>query len=94
MNKQDEFGSLEKGKLADVILISLDDVKNIPLYNYYSHLVYVITRESVRTVIIDGKIIMENKEFKTIDIDKVKQNAYSFAKNIKSDLSVHRVREC
>ncbi|RLC46174.1 MAG: hypothetical protein DRH57_06590 [Candidatus Cloacimonadota bacterium] len=93
VNKQDEFGSLEKGKLADVILISLDDVKNIPLYNYYSHLVYVITRESVRTVIIDGKIIMENKEFKTIDIDKVKQNAYSFAKNIKNDLSVHRVRE-
>ncbi len=85
INREMEIGSLEKGKLADIILISLDDITNIPVYNYYSHLVYVINRESVRTVIINGKIVMENKEFKTINIDRVKQTALSFAQKLKKD---------
>ncbi|MGC9337409.1 MAG: amidohydrolase [Candidatus Cloacimonadia bacterium] len=78
----DKVGSLEKGKNADIILISMDRPENLPLYNYYSHLVYVIGRESVETVIVNGKILLEKKEFKTIDIDKVKANAKNFTQEL------------
>jgi 5-methylthioadenosine/S-adenosylhomocysteine deaminase len=79
----DKVGSLEKGKSADIILISMDSPENLPLYNYYSHLVYVIGRESIETVIVNGKILLEHREFKTIDIDKVKANAKNFTQEVK-----------
>jgi hypothetical protein len=61
----------------------MDSPENLPLYNYYSHLVYVIGRESIETVIVNGKILLEHREFKTIDIDKVKANAKNFTQEVK-----------
>lgn len=81
----DKVGSLEKGKNADIILISMDRPENLPLYNFYSHLVYAIGSESVETVIVNGKILVEDREFKTIDIDKVKTNAKNFSQKLEED---------
>jgi len=60
-------GSLEAGKKADVILIDTHKPHLTPLYNEYSHLVYAVGGADVETVIINGRLVMENRRLMTID---------------------------
>lgn len=55
------IGSLEPGKRADLILIDLDRPHLTPLYDVYSHLVYAIGRADVRTVLIDGRVVLRDR---------------------------------
>ncbi len=63
----DRFGSIESGKFADLILIDLNSVHLVPMYDVFSHLVYAVGREDVATVIIHGKVVMRQRELLTID---------------------------
>ena len=63
----DLTGSLEAGKKADVILIDTRKPHLTPLYNEYSHLVYAVGGADVETVIINGRLVMENRRLLTID---------------------------
>ncbi len=51
-----EIGSLERGKKADIVLIDLQDPKFVPLLNIPASIVYQCAPENVRTVIIDGRL--------------------------------------
>lgn len=64
-------GSLEIGKRADVILLDLKKPHMYPLHNLMSSLVYSVNSSDVKTVIVDGKILYDNYQFKTINIDEV-----------------------
>jgi Cytosine deaminase and related metal-dependent hydrolases len=66
-----ELGSIEKGKLADLIIIDLHKPHLIPMRNPVSTLVYSANGSDVDTVIVDGKLLMENRELKTINEAKV-----------------------
>jgi 5-methylthioadenosine/S-adenosylhomocysteine deaminase len=68
---EDEIGTLEKGKKADIILVNLKAPEMVPNIRPISHLVYSATGAMVDTVIIDGKIIMEGRKVRTIDEEKV-----------------------
>lgn len=68
-----EIGSLEVGKKADIIVIDLDKPHLIPVHDIYSTLAYSVNGADVETVIIDGKIIMENRKMLTIDEEMVKK---------------------
>ena len=63
----DRIGSIEKGKRADIIVIGLDAPHLAPLHDLYAQLVYALGREDVRTVLIDGKVVMRNRVPTTID---------------------------
>jgi 5-methylthioadenosine/S-adenosylhomocysteine deaminase len=63
----DRFGSIETGKFADLILIDLRGVHLVPMYDVFSHLVYTVGREDVKTVIIHGRVVMRQRELLTID---------------------------
>jgi 5-methylthioadenosine/S-adenosylhomocysteine deaminase len=69
-----KVGSIEIGKKADLITISLNNFHLMPIYDPYSAIVYSANGLDVSSVIINGKIIMEKGEFKNIDIEKVKYN--------------------
>ena len=69
-----DTGILKKGMNADIILVNMDTSHNTPLINPVNALVYSTKGSDVDTVIINGKIVMENKELKTIDEEKVKYN--------------------
>ena len=56
----DKIGSIEKGKRADLVVIDLDRPHLTPLYDPYSHIVYAVRGGDVQTVIIDGRIVMDN----------------------------------
>lgn len=77
-----DIGSIEIGKKADVIIIDMDKPHLIPVYNYYSHIVFSMNGSEVDTVIINGKLVMENRKLLTIDIEKVKKDARELSKII------------
>lgn len=56
------IGSLEAGKKADIILIRLNALHQIPVYNVVSQLVYASKATDVRTVIVNGAVVMENRK--------------------------------
>lgn len=64
-----EIGSLEEGKKADLILLDLNEFHTYPSYDAdpYSRIVYSAGYSDVDTVIINGKLVMQDKKLTTID---------------------------
>ncbi len=69
---RDDCGALEEGKKADIILINLDDINNIPTFDMSYTAVYSAGSSNIAMTMIDGNILYENGEFKTVDIEKIK----------------------
>ena len=82
----DSIGSLETGKRADIIQVSFDDVHFVPAYDVISHLVYVADEQDVSTVVVDGRILMQDKEILTIDTARVSAQAKELAARIEKAL--------
>ena len=76
-------GSLQIGKKADIIIIDLNKPHLTPIYNEYSHLVYAANGADVDTVIINGKVVMENRRLLTLDETEVMQKVGEIAVKIK-----------
>ncbi|MFP4345738.1 MAG: amidohydrolase family protein [Anaerolineales bacterium] len=72
MGLQDEIGSLEVGKRADLILVDLDALHLTPLYDVESHLVYSADKHDVRSVLINGRFVMRDRELLTLDEESIK----------------------
>jgi cytosine/adenosine deaminase-related metal-dependent hydrolase len=70
-----DIGSIEVGKKADLILVSLRQPHLTPTLNPVSHLVYAAEGSDVKTVIIDGKIVMEDRVVKTLEEERIMQEA-------------------
>ncbi len=64
-------GKLEVGMKADIVLWDMSGVEWQPNYNPASLLVYSANSSAVDTVIVDGKILMQNRELKTLDEEKI-----------------------
>ncbi|MDH4214758.1 MAG: amidohydrolase [Candidatus Thorarchaeota archaeon] len=75
MGIDDKVGSLEAGKLADVILIDMHELGLTPAVNPVSNLVYSGSGQSVDTVIVNGKPLMRKKQLLTLNIETVMNNA-------------------
>lgn len=74
----DKIGSIEEGKNADIILVDiskkLDNITKLPNNDLISNLVYNTSGRDVDTTIIKGKILMENREIKNVDLNKIISN--------------------
>ena len=86
--KEKEIGSLEAGKKADIIILDLNKAHLIPLYNIYSQLVYAAGGSEVETVIINGQLIMENKNILTVDEQAILDVAKHLGGRIKNELKI------
>jgi 5-methylthioadenosine/S-adenosylhomocysteine deaminase len=64
---EDRLGSLEVGKRADVVVVSLAAPRLHPLYDPVSHLVYVAKGADVRDVVIEGRVVMRDRKVLTMD---------------------------
>jgi 5-methylthioadenosine/S-adenosylhomocysteine deaminase len=68
-----ELGKLAPGQLADVVLLDLRSPAFIPLHDPYLHLVYCETGNSVKTVIVDGKMQIEHGKIVSVDEEVLRQ---------------------
>jgi len=82
----DEVGSIEAGKRADITIMDMNKPHLTPLYDEYSHIVYAAGGSDVRTVIIDGRVVMEDRRLLTIDEDEAMARVREIAERIKKGL--------
>ena len=70
----DEVGSIEVGKKADLVLIETQSVNMQPIYDYYSTIVYSSNPSNVDTVIINGDIVVKDKQLISGDFNKIRKD--------------------
>jgi 5-methylthioadenosine/S-adenosylhomocysteine deaminase len=88
LHMEKEIGSLEAGKKADLILISLDEPNAVPMYEIYAQIAYSLKGSDVDTVIIGGKVVMQDHLLLTVDERKVLEKAREYGKSVKSSLGM------
>jgi 5-methylthioadenosine/S-adenosylhomocysteine deaminase len=81
-----EVGSIEPGKLADVILVDAGSAHALPLYSVYSQLVYDLKGADVRTSIINGKVVMLDRRVLTLDEKLIRLKAREYGRRVESSL--------
>jgi 5-methylthioadenosine/S-adenosylhomocysteine deaminase len=88
LHLEKEIGSIEKGKRADLAIVDLDDLNQTPSYNIYSDLVYATKASDVRTVIVEGRVIMRDRRLLTLNEEAIKADARRFRQRIIESLGV------
>lgn len=81
------IGSLEAGKRADIVIVDLNALHQTPGYNIYSELVYATKAADVRTVLIDGRVVMRDRKLLTLDEEDAKQRALMYRERIIKSLA-------
>jgi 5-methylthioadenosine/S-adenosylhomocysteine deaminase len=76
------IGSIEAGKQADIVLVDMNQPHLTPLYNCYSQIVYAARGADVRTSIINGRIVMKDRQLRTIDLPTAMENVRKIAADI------------
>ena len=82
----EKIGSLEPGKRADLIQVAFEDVHHVPTYDVVSHLVYVNDEQDVASSVVDGVVLMKEREMLTIDTARVTREATKLAARIQGAL--------
>jgi len=87
LGMEDQIGSLEAGKRADLAILDLGAVHNVPHFdlspaNTYSQLVYAAKSHDVRHVMIDGRWVMRDRELLTLDEAQVRDKAQRIAAQV------------
>jgi 5-methylthioadenosine/S-adenosylhomocysteine deaminase len=82
---EDEIGSLEPGKSADLVAVDLGDPHTQPVYNPVSQLVYAAGREQVRHVWIAGRQVIRDGRPTTLDADRILDEAREWGERIAAE---------
>jgi 5-methylthioadenosine/S-adenosylhomocysteine deaminase len=70
-----DAGTIDPGKLADLAIIDLDQAHLMPLHDVINTLVYCARASDVETTIIDGQLVMRDREILTLDEEKTRHEA-------------------
>jgi 5-methylthioadenosine/S-adenosylhomocysteine deaminase len=66
-----DIGTIEVGKKADIITVDLGKPHLVPLYNPLSTIVYSASGADVKDVIVNGRVLMKDRAFTTLDAEEV-----------------------
>jgi len=81
-----EIGSIEEGKLADLILVRLDRANGVPLYDAVSQMVYALKAGDVRDVMVNGAPVVSDGRILTLDQGAVLAKAEEYRAKIAASL--------
>jgi 5-methylthioadenosine/S-adenosylhomocysteine deaminase len=84
---QRDIGSLEPGKRADMISVRLDQPHAVPLYEPISQLVYALKASDVRDVMVNGKVVVRDRQILTLDLQQVLAKAAEFQAKVRASLA-------
>jgi 5-methylthioadenosine/S-adenosylhomocysteine deaminase len=88
LHMEKEIGSLEPGKKADVILISLDEPNAVPMYDVYAQIAYSLKASDVETVMIGGRVVMRHHKLLTVDEEAAIAKAREYRKSVAASLGM------
>jgi 5-methylthioadenosine/S-adenosylhomocysteine deaminase len=83
LHMEQRIGSLATGKRADLIVVSMRSARQTPLYDPVSHLVYTTRGDDVRTTIVNGRVLMRDRQVKTLNRDTVIADANRLAAKVR-----------
>ena len=78
----EKIGSIEVGKIADIITINLKKPHLLPLYDVYSHIVYAARASDVEDVMVNGRLLIKNGKHTSADEQEILQKAEQWGKKI------------
>jgi len=80
----ESIGTLAAGKQADIIVVDGTQPHMVPLYHPYSHLTYVAGGADVRTAVVNGRIVMRDRQVLSFDISEAMAKVREIARRIRS----------
>ncbi len=76
---EEEVGALAPGLKGDLIVLDLDQPHLTPLYDPYSHLVYAATGADVQTVLVNGRVVVQDRRLLSFDLEETLARARELA---------------
>ena len=87
LHLEQQIGSLETGKKADLIIVDVSAPHATPMYSVYSEIVFALKATDVRTVVIAGRVVMDERRMLTLNEDEILQKAKEYQKKILASLA-------
>lgn len=84
----DEIGSLEVGKKADLVVINPDTANMLPVHDVVINIVTAMKTENIESVISDGKWLMRDHKILSVDEDAVKHEAAERAYDLRKRVGI------
>jgi len=69
LDMDDRLGSLEVGKKADIVIVDVHAANMQPVYDPYAAVAFAAYPENVRTTIVDGRIVVQDRVLRNVDLD-------------------------
>jgi len=88
LHMEKDIGSLEAGKKADLIVISLDEPNAVPMYDIYAQLAYALKANDVATVVVGGRVVMRERKLLTVNEQEAMAKAREYRKTIAASLGL------
>ena len=86
LHMENEIGSLEAGKKADFVLLSLNAPNAVPMYDVYSQIVYALKGSDIETVVAGGKTLLRDGKVLTVDEPRAIAKAREYGKKVAASL--------
>ncbi len=83
-----EIGSIEIGKRADIVIVYRHPLHQLPLANIYSDLVYATKATDVQTVLINGRVVMRDRQLLTLNQTEIKKQALALRERVVKSLQL------
>jgi 5-methylthioadenosine/S-adenosylhomocysteine deaminase len=80
---ENEVGTIAVGKRADIIVVDLKCPHLQPVYDPFSLLVYSANGADVRDVIVNGRVLMKDRVFQTVDAQEVMGRVREISRQIR-----------
>jgi len=86
LHMEKQIGSLETGKKADFVILTLDVPNAVPMYDVYSQIVYALKASEVQTVVVGGKTLLKDGKLLTVDEAAAIAKAKEYGKKVATSL--------
>ena len=86
LHMEKQIGSLETGKKADFVILTLDVPNAVPMYDVYSQIVYALKASEVQTVVVAGKTLLKDGRLLTVDEPAAIAKAKEYGKKVATSL--------
>jgi 5-methylthioadenosine/S-adenosylhomocysteine deaminase len=87
LHMENEIGSIEGGKKADLILLRTDAPHAVPMYEVVSQIAYALKASDVETVMVNGRIVMQDRRVLTLNEAEIVAKAREYGKKVKRSLA-------